>query len=624
MSDIRYRLNVDFDNSVVPFEYNGTGQWSFTVPSTPNFMGSRYVVFLPCVMILNDPTKIPAIATYTRIESGVPGAGEFRTIPVADYSTFILKDGIEFPAGAAGTSLTITNLWTIGSTVDPAIGASYSDDRRGVSIYTKKCPGTIIDLNLGVLYKGAGFINVAGNDINISADAIITVGSTLTASKWHIVYCSNDGTFSFEETTDGTYTTFPKAQLDTKAPVNSTKLARYKSGDSTQRAIALAYSLPAQSAYNSGTTYARGQMSVEGSNVYVSMAAGNLNHTPSSNPTWWALMGVDGRLFYPLVHNLPEEIFGTGALGDATLDGTLLGATATPFYANDVAPEYEFNDLTINGTCYCGTNDGASLKPVVIRVKGTLTIGASGQLNGDSRGANGGSGGSAGGGGGGSGGAGAKSGRPIFIYANKIVNNKSSGYWVTTQAGSASTGTGGAYGGGGGGAGSSSSLKIITNSQLKNFSGYNTNLLSPASGNGGAGLSGGGGGGNYIGGPGGSGGNGNSHGSGGASGGRGFIGMYNAGVGYGGTGGGVLGGGGGGGHNNDLSSGASGGTGYCGGGGGGYSGGVGGNGSSSKAGGGGGGAGGSGSGGGGGAPAVSHEGLHELVIIDQYNSRTAI
>jgi hypothetical protein len=126
--DIRYRLNVDFDNTVVPFLYNTTGNWSFTVPATPNFMGSRYVVFLPAVMILNDVSKIPAIAGYTRIETGVPSAGEFRTIPVADYSTFILKDGIEFPASAAGASLTITNLWTIGSTVDPAIGGSYSSN----------------------------------------------------------------------------------------------------------------------------------------------------------------------------------------------------------------------------------------------------------------------------------------------------------------------------------------------------------------------------------------------------------------------------------------------------------------------------------------------------------------
>ena len=619
MSDIRYRLNVDFDNSVVPFEYNGTGQWSFTVPATPNFMGSRYVVFLPCVMILNDVSKIPAIATYTRIESGVPGAGEFRTIPAANYSTFILKDAIEFPAGSAGASLTITNLWTIGSTVDPAIGASYSEDRKGVDLYTSKSSGITSDLNLGVLYKGPGFINVSGNDININAASAITIGSTLTASKWHIIYCSNDGTFSFEETTDGTYTTFPITELNTKAPVNSGKIARYKSGDSTKRALALAYSLPTQSAYAAGTTYARGQMAVASSNVYVSLQAGNIGHTPSSSPTWWALMGIEGRLFYPLVYNLPEEIFGSGALGNVTLDGTGLGATGTPFYANDIAPEYEFNDLTINGTCFCGTNDGASLKPVVIRVKGTLTIGASGQLNGDARGANGGTGGSAGSGGGGAGGAGAKSGRPIYIYANRIINNKSSGYWVTTIAGSASNGVTN----GGGGAGSSSSLKIISNSQIKNFIGYNTNLLSVPSGHG---VGGGGGGGNYIGGAGGSGGLSTTItvGQGGAGGNRGGVSwLYGGSAGAGGAGGGAMGGGGGGGYNSDSSHGGTGGAGNCGGGGSTGSIATGGAGSNAKAGGGGGGSG-SGAGGAGSNPAVSHEGLHELVIIDRYNSRGSI
>jgi len=479
MSDRRYRLNVDFDNTVIPFLYNDTGEWSFTIPSSPNFMGSRYVVWLPCAMVLNDISKIPAIAAYTRVEDGVPSTGEFRTIPAASYSTFLLKDGIEFAAADAGTTLTITNLWTIGSTVSPDIGTSYSEDRKGFSIYTKKSSGITSDLNLGVLYKGAGFLSVYGVEILNSSEGIIPVSADLTASRWHIVYCDVSGTISFEATTDSDYTKFPIAELNSKAPVNSTKTARYKSADVQNRAIALAYSLPTQSVYAGGTTYARGAMAEYGGKIYISLVGSNVGHTPSSSPTYWAEMGTVSRLFYPKVYNLPEQTFGTGALGDVTLDGTGLGATATPFYGLrenvtgtiEYYPEYEFNNLTINGVCYCGKSDGLSLDPVVIRVKGTLTIGASGQLNGDSRGANGGTGGAGVNNGygvlSGAGGSGAKSGRPIYIYANKIVDQRSSGYWVTTQAGNPSNG-GNAYaasvGGGGGGGGMSSSVLNVASS----------------------------------------------------------------------------------------------------------------------------------------------------------------
>ena len=113
----RYRLNVDFDNTIIPFLYEGTGEYTFTVPTSPNFMGSRYVVFLPAVLVLNDISMIPAISGYTRIEGGIPLTGEFRTIAAADYETLLLKDAIEFPAASAGATLTITNFYTIGSTV---------------------------------------------------------------------------------------------------------------------------------------------------------------------------------------------------------------------------------------------------------------------------------------------------------------------------------------------------------------------------------------------------------------------------------------------------------------------------------------------------------------------------
>jgi hypothetical protein len=73
-------------------------------------------------------------------------------------------------------------------------------------------------------------------------------------------------------------------------------------------------------------------------------------------------MGVEGRLFYPLVYNLPEEIFGSGALGNVTLDGTGLGATGTPFYANDIGSNLEWtNDLRYSN-CNFNTNIEPYLK----------------------------------------------------------------------------------------------------------------------------------------------------------------------------------------------------------------------------------------------------------------------
>jgi hypothetical protein len=493
MSDKRYRLNVDFDNTVVPFLYNGSGEYTFTVPATPNFMDTRYVVFIPCAMVLNDPTKIPAIAGYTRIEGAIPDSDEFRTIAAEDYGTLLLKDAIEFNATEAGTTLTITNLYTVGSTVSPDAGALYNEDRRGFAIYTSKSSGVNSDLSLGVLYRSEGILSVDGVECICESPSIVPVGSDLTNGYWHIIYCDNAGILSIEQTTDTDYTQFPQSQLDSLAPINTKKLARYKSGDSTKRAIALAYSLPTQSTYAAGTTYGRCAMVEYSGNVYVSLADSNTGNTPNSSPAYWLLMGNALRIFAPKIYNLPEDIFGNGQLGSVTLDGTGLGATATPFYGikertlEDVTgtydvehSEYNFENLTLSGVCYCGRSNGFSCDPVIIRVKGTLTIESGGQLNGDSRGANGGAGGSGGAGAGetyytagAAGGAGAKSGRPILVFANRIINKKTSGYWITTQAGNASNGAaqtgqtlGGNGGTGGGGAASTSALIIITNSRL--------------------------------------------------------------------------------------------------------------------------------------------------------------
>jgi hypothetical protein len=44
-------------------------------------------------------------------------------------------------------------------------------------------------------------------------------------------------------------------------------------------------------AWSSATTYAQGDEVTSGSSLYISLAAGNLNHTPSSSPTWWQNVG---------------------------------------------------------------------------------------------------------------------------------------------------------------------------------------------------------------------------------------------------------------------------------------------------------------------------------------------
>ena len=511
----RYRLNVDFDNTLTPFLYNGTGSFAITVPASPNFPASsptRYVVFLPCVMFLSDVSKIPAIAGLTRVETS-PGNGNFRTIPASAYDTYLLKDAIEFNSAQAGSSYTVTNLYTIGSTIPPDVGSSFIEDRNSSQLFTSRGTGVNSDLNLGILKIGQGLVSVNGGEVIVPTVGTVSISADLTNGTWYMFYMDNAGTITYESTTSTDYTQMPISQIDTKAPVGSSKLARYKSGDPNNRAIGCAYSLPTQTAYNAGTAYTRGQMCSYSGNIYVCILAstGNL----PTNGTYWIVMGTQNRVFSPKVFNLPESTFGTGALGDVSVDGSALGATATPFYANDGvgAPEYEFNNLTITGVCYCGLSDGASLSPVVLRVRGVLTIGASGQLNGDSRGANGGSGGSGGSGvyvNGGAGGAGAKSGRPIYIYANKIVNQRTSGYYLTTQAGnpssggSPSSGLGGPAGGGGGGGSSSSSIIIITNTIMRDITPYlNTNIRSGTPSTGGTGATDSGG---TIGGNGGSGG----------------------------------------------------------------------------------------------------------------------
>lgn len=377
-----------------------------------------------------------------------------------------------------------------------------AEQRLNMGVYTEKSTGVNSDINLGRLTIAPGIIEVGSSILSRTTPLVVEILNDLTPSRWYIIYINNAGIISLEMTSASSYTTYPQTELDTEAPVNATRSARYKSGDPSMRALALAFTCPAPNAWVGGTPYVRGQMityAVDGNN-YICIQAHTPAQTPGSAPTYWQLMGDKDRVFMPKVFNFPESTFGTGALGDVDLvfGGTGLGDSATPFYGLrenvtgtvEEYPEYEFNNLTIGRTVYCGKSDGLSLDPVVIRVKGTLTIGAAGQLNGDSRGANGGAGGVGTGSAKGTGGAGAKSGRPIHVYANKIIDLRVSGYWLTTQAGdgnNSNTVVGISLPGGGGA--SSSGIKIVSNSDFSKFYNFN-NVIQGKAGRGASSVAG--------------------------------------------------------------------------------------------------------------------------------------
>jgi len=349
--------------------------------------------------------------------------------------------------------------------VDSKVGTPKTDSRIGMGLYTAKSTGIHSHLNLGRLTLENGVIEIGPSIVENASPLTITIGSNLTLGRWYIVYISNTGAVTVEVTSATNYDVFPEAQLNTAAPVNATGVARYKSGDATRRAIALAYSHPATDAWVSGTAYGYGTViNYSDGNNYVSLQAGNTGKTPTTEPTWWALMGHKDRVFRDKVFNLPEPTFGTGCLGNVELTGSGLGADATPLRGLDEAEEYHFDNLTINGLTYCGNTNGLSLDPVVIRVRGTLTIGASGQLNGTTRGLNGAAGGTARGAYGAPGTSGGKFGRLIHIYANRIIIG-TTGTWLISSGGDNPPAGSGASGSPG-----TSALFVLSNSKEEDFS----------------------------------------------------------------------------------------------------------------------------------------------------------
>jgi len=178
----RYRLNVDFDNSIEEFLYNGTGEYTFTVPATPNFDSTRYLVYLPAVLYLKDASKLPAITSYTRVEGRVPSTAEFRTIAAAQWDTLLLKDAIEFPAASAGATLTMTGYYTVGSTIDPAdiMDLTNAQTKNGVVTFADGASG-IKDLGTAGSVIRTKIISIG--DWNMDSTESITRAHELTLSK---------------------------------------------------------------------------------------------------------------------------------------------------------------------------------------------------------------------------------------------------------------------------------------------------------------------------------------------------------------------------------------------------------------------------------------------------------
>ena len=110
-------IDVDFDDSINVTEYNTGLGYTFTIPSAPNFRGDRYVIRLPEIPYLKDPTKLPIILGMTRVEGIQPNTSEFRTTDVANSDIRIAPHLVEFHADQAGQTKTIF-FWSFGSIVD--------------------------------------------------------------------------------------------------------------------------------------------------------------------------------------------------------------------------------------------------------------------------------------------------------------------------------------------------------------------------------------------------------------------------------------------------------------------------------------------------------------------------
>ena len=343
--------------------------------------------------------------------------------------------------------------------------------KNGLNIYSGRITGSISSLSLpdGKIYNTIGYIDVGSIAVieKITSAAITATG--MTQGRWHLLYVDIAGNYILEEMTAATYGTLPYTEINTKAPYNLYKTARYKAGDPSQRLIACVYSMPSQTAWDSGTTYSKGMLCSSGGHIYISRQSSNLNNAVSDTSYWYD-MGANGAVFAPMVFNFPEPMFGTGGLGDQILsnaDIIEVGYDYTDGTWKNLT--YHFQNITLeaSATVHIGQNVSSALAipgPVTIKISDTLLFNTASQLNGNAKGITGGAGGN-GGTSAGAGGAGASSGYPMDLYVNQVVDlTVGSTYLIDNAPGSGSNGSNGSSancGGGGGGGASISGLKII-------------------------------------------------------------------------------------------------------------------------------------------------------------------
>ena len=341
--------------------------------------------------------------------------------------------------------------------------------KNGLNVYSGRIAGSISSLSLpdGKIYNSIGYMDI-GNIAIIEKTSNVQITNTgMSQGYWYLVYLNISGNFEFELTSNTTYGVIPIAEIDALAPMNQYRTARYKAFDPSKRLVAAVYSMPAQTAWNSGTTYSKGQLCSSGGHIYVSKQDTNLNNVVTDT-SWWYDMGADGEVFAPMVFNFPEPIFGTGSLGDITLaNGNIIEAGWD--YTNGTLRglEYHFNkvELEASAVVHIGRSAAAAIavqSPVILKIRDYIKFNTSSQLNGNGKGITGGAGG-AGNTNRGAGGAGANSGFPLHLIAREIVDLTSSSSIIIDNApGLGGNGGVGTDSGGGGGGASTSGLYILT------------------------------------------------------------------------------------------------------------------------------------------------------------------
>lgn len=357
-------------------------------------------------------------------------------------------------------------------------GAYDFGDKFGVNVYSGRVAGSISSLSLpdGKIYYTKGIIDVGAIQTEEFTSGAQITASGLTAGRWYLVYVCVGGTFELELTTNSTYGVIPIDEINSLAPMNAYRTARYKAFDPSKRLVAAVYSMPSQTAWSSGTTYSKGMLCSSGGHIYVSKQNANLNNVVTDT-AWWHDMGVSDEVFAPMVFNFPEPLFGTGALGDLSLsNGDVIEVGYD--YADGTWRNLSYHaynvELASSATVHIGRSAAAAIDipgPVTLKISGILKFNSGSQLNGNGKGILGGTGGSAGTSGG-AGGAGANSGYPFNLFVKSIVDLTANNQYLITNKPSAGSNGGaasGVAGGGGGGGASISGLLLVYSSFISKY-----------------------------------------------------------------------------------------------------------------------------------------------------------